>query len=236
MRVLVLQNDPVESLGAYTTLIEETAPVHVVHAYRKGAALPPPEDYTHLIVGPTPIHANQYLHYPFLRKVMKYLAGYIQRGKPVLGVCCGGQLLALLQGGKVEPSPAKEVGVYRVSLTPQGRGDPLFEGFPREFPVFQWHTDMFTVPPTGQLLVTGSPCPIQAYRAQNTWGILFHLELEGEDVKRWLEAYPEEPSHAGKTRQRVWEEFEEVSGEMLVKARLLMENFLSLGPLETVKQ
>jgi GMP synthase-like glutamine amidotransferase len=112
----------------------------------------------------------------------------------------------------VRRSPEKEVGGYEVRLTEAGRVDPLFAGFPQEFPVFHWHSDMFEAPSSGKLLVEGDPCPIQAFGRGNVWGIIFHLEIDVDAV--------------GKTREQVVRECREREPEMERLAYLLMDNFL----------
>ena len=137
-------------------------------------------------------------------------------------------MLSMVLGGEVKRSPSKEVGGYTVKLTDDGVMDPLFSGFPEEFPVFHWHTDMFTVPPGGKLLAVGDPCPIQAYRKDNVWGVIFHLEITSEDAIRWANAYPEEPGIIGKTVDQVIEECRLTEKKMAGLASQLVNNFLSL--------
>jgi GMP synthase-like glutamine amidotransferase len=136
-------------------------------------------------------------------------------------------MLAKLLGGEVVKSPSKEIGGYTVNLTEEGAADPLYHGFPDGFPVFHWHSDMFTVPPGGQLLATGNPCPIQSYRRGNVWGVIFHLEVTSIDAERWADAYPTEPRLIGKTREQVLAECRETESEMGKLAERLMENFLN---------
>ena len=52
-------------------------------------------------------------------------AALLEAGIPVLGICYGMQAMALLLGGKVEPSPHREYGRAEVALESP---DPLFEG------------------------------------------------------------------------------------------------------------
>jgi GMP synthase-like glutamine amidotransferase len=136
-------------------------------------------------------------------------------------------MLAKLLEGRVLKSPIKEIGGYMITLTEQGVSDPLFHGFQREFPVFHWHSEVFTVPPGGELLATGNPCPVQAYRKDNVWGVIFHLEITSRDAQRWADAYPDEPRHIGTTREQVLEECRDYEDEMILLAHRLMENFLS---------
>ena len=228
-RVLIIQNDPPETLGLYEKYLKENTDLHLIHAYKMGynEEFPPIEQFTHFIIGPTPISANDALNHEFLRKEWKYLQEIVNSGKPCLGICCGGQMLAKLMGGEVLKSPSKEIGGYKVALTEQGLSDPLYQGFPIEFPVFHWHSDMFTVPQGGVLLATGNPCPIQSFRKDNVWGVIFHLEITTQDAMRWADAYPDEPGAIGKTREQVLNECNSDEQEMRDLAITLMKNFLS---------
>ncbi len=227
-RVLIIQNDPPETLGLYETYLWERVPITLIKAYElpETEPFPPVNDYDAFVIGPTPISANDALEHSFLRKEWSYLKEIADSGKPCLGVCCGGQMLSMILGGEVVRSPIKEVGGYTVSLTGDGLGDQLFHGFPDNFPVFHWHSDMFTVPPGGKLLAIGDPCPIQAYRKGNVWGVIFHLEITSEDAKRWTKAYPDEPAVIGKTVEQVIKECEATEKDMNRLAGMLIDNFL----------
>src|SRR3989337_1822350 len=96
-RVLIVQNDEIESLGLYADYLDEEAFEHeVFHAYRLEPQEPFPavEDYDAFIMGPTPISANQYHRHGFLLKEWDFIAEVTRSRKPCLGVCCGAQLLA----------------------------------------------------------------------------------------------------------------------------------------------
>ncbi len=232
-RVLIIQNDPVENLGLYEALLRERTVVDVAHAYsmEAGEHFPDTEGYSAFIVGPTPISANEVEKHPFLAREWEYLSRVVGSCKPVLGVCCGGQMLARLLGGEVVRGPRKEVGGYTVKLTDAGAADPLFRGFPRNVPVFHWHSDMFKVPPSGVLLARGDPCPIQAYALRNVRGVIFHLEIDHREAERWASAYPDELAAVGKTKEQVLEECREREPEMRRLVEMLIDNFLTLVPI-----
>ena len=235
MRVLVIQNDRTEDLGLYEEYLEEKQIKHrILHAYRFGPdeSFPSTEDFDAFIVGATPISANDTDRHPFLVREWEYLGEVIESGKPCLGVCCGGQMLARRLSARVVRSPEKEVGSYYVRLTEDASRDPLFAGFPHEFPVFQWHSDMFEVPFGGRLLAEGDPCPIQAFGWGNVRGVIFHLEIDSSEAGRWADAYPAELDAVGKTRQQVLEECGEREPEMGRLARRLMENFIGLSQID----
>jgi GMP synthase (glutamine-hydrolysing) len=231
LRALIIQNDETETLGQYVQYLKTFRVGHtVLHAYSMDPDdfFPPVDYFDAFIVGPTPISANDVADHPYLRREWDYLGEIIESGKPCLGVCCGGQMLARKLGARVRRSPEKEVGGYEVRLTEEGREDPLFAGFPDEFPVFHWHSDMFEVPPGGSLLVEGDPCPIQAFGLGNVRGVIFHLEIDRREAGRWADAYPAELEAVGKTREQVLDECREREPEMGRLARRLMENLLRL--------
>ena len=114
----------------------------------------------------------------------------IQRGKSILGICLGAQLIAKALGAKVFKAPMKEIGWYDVSLTRIGSRDPLFSNLPKTFPVFQWHEDTFEIPKAGKLIATSTDVPHQAFRyGENVYGLQFHLEVTEEMIKEWIDTY-----------------------------------------------
>ena len=127
-RVLIIQNDITENLGLYQSfLFANGREVYVLKAYESmEVSYPAFDTFTHFIVGPTPISANDVQRHPFLIKEWDYLSRIVSSNKPTLGVCCGGQMLARLLGADVVKSPRKEVGGYTISLTDAGMADPIF--------------------------------------------------------------------------------------------------------------
>lgn len=229
-QVLIIQNDATETLGLYERYLKEKSIEHLVfHAYKiePHESFPPIEDFEFFIVGPTPISANDITRHQFLVKEWSYIGEIIRSHKPCLGVCCGAQLIAKNLGAEVKKSPRKEVGGYKVRLTEHGQSDPLFEGFPSEFPVFHWHSDMFEIPPGGRLLAEGDPCPIQAFGWGNVRGVIFHLEIARDEAARWADAYPAELFAVGKTKEQVVRECAEREPTMKSLAYKMMENFLN---------
>lgn len=232
-RVLIIQNDSTESLGLYQEhLIKRNVVLDTLHAYRmlKNDQFPSLHSYDAFIVGPTPISANDVMKHDYLAKEWEYLSRVIQSGKPCLGICCGGQILARIMGAKVVHSPRKEVGGYTVELTEDGVKDPLFQGFPVKFPVFHWHTDMFQIPEKGKKLVIGDVCPIQSFGVGNVKGVIFHLEITSDEATRWAKAYPEELIAVGKTHETVIEECLSNEPEMRRLSEKLVNNFIEMIP------
>ena len=156
--------------------------------------------------------------YPFLRNEDLFIKEAIQRGKQVLGICLGAQLIAKALGAKVYRAPVKEIGWYEISLTEEGVRDHLFSPFPRTFSAFQWHGDTFDLPNAAKLIATSRPVQNQAFRyGENAYGLQFHLEVTEEMIQEWMNEYEEEfkvgnPPHFSKDEilketERNWAEY-----------------------------
>jgi GMP synthase (glutamine-hydrolysing) len=228
MTLVFFQNCEAEGIGSYEEdLRTGGVSLSIVHAYR-GEALPPLESVEAVIVGGSPVCACRYEEHDFLVKEWAFLEAAQQRGAPILGLCFGAQLLAMVNGAEVTRNPVMEIGVYGVTLTDAGRADPMFAGFPRSFPVFQWHGDTFGVPPSGSLLAQGRDCRHQAFRCGRSRGLQFHLEVSAAEAGRWADAYRDELARFGKTRDELDRECVAWEGEMSGLASLLMRNFVDM--------
>jgi GMP synthase-like glutamine amidotransferase len=226
-RVLFLQNSAEEGLGLFGWRLQELGlPWIAVHAYA-GESLPPPGLHDAVIVGGTPISANEIDRHDFLVAEAGWLKEALDLAMPVLGICFGAQLLAKLLGAGVKKNPVTEIGTSPVRLTAAGLSDPIFQGFPKVFPTFQWHNDTFDIPPWGLRLATGRDCPNQGFRMGSTVGLQFHLEVTAPEAGRWAEAYAHELQAAGRSKARVTRECLEQQPLMAELAGQLLDNFLA---------
>jgi GMP synthase-like glutamine amidotransferase len=227
MHVLLIQNCATESFGRYESwLAASEHSYQTAHPYRSDP-LPDLERVDAIVVGGTPICALDARGHEFLETEWRYLSRALDRNKPYLGICFGGQLLALLVGGQVRRSGRIEIGGYDVELTPAGKTDPLFQAFPDRFPVFHWHSDTFEPPDAAQLLAHASDCTPQAFRAGNSVGLQFHLEVAAPEAAQWALLYEGELSGLNKRRDDVVEECRTRDARMNQLAGTLIGNFLS---------
>ena len=227
-RVLLLQNCPAEGFGLYQARMEELGIVHhTLHTYR-GESFPALDLYDAIIVGGTPVAVNDIRRHGFLLKEGRYLKRALERGKFILGICFGAQLLARLLGAAVGRNPVPEIGVYPVRLTTAGLNDPLFRGFPPTFPVFHWHRDTFAIPQKARRLAKDRDCPNQAFRLGRAAGLQFHLEITPAEAEAWADAYQDELRSAGKNKTGLADECREQEAAMAKLASRLLDNFLAV--------
>lgn len=122
---------------------------------------------------------------------------------PILGVCFGHQIIAEMHGGMVSNDREQsKMGSYEVSLTEEGKRDPLFGDLPETFYAQYAHKDSVTNLPEGATLLASSPvCKFAALRyGENIYTMQFHPEVEkfrmgpqepspesAQLVQRWIE-------------------------------------------------
>lgn len=178
--------------------------------------------------GPMAVYERD--RYPWMEREMHLLSRAARSGWVVLGVCLGAQLLAAALGGHVYPAPRKEIGCYRVELTPEGEADPLFAGLGSELTVFQWHGDTFSLPPEAVLLASSSPPPLhQAFRVgERAYGLQFHLEVSPAMVEEWARVYGSDLGAVKKDPEELVREFLTVRGEVEKAGRLLARNLAGM--------
>ena len=121
---------------------------------------------------------------PWIAQELEYIRRAIDVAIPVLGVCLGSQFIAKALGGEVKPGPRLEIGPVPIALTVEEDIDPVFGTFPPTLEVFQWHSESITLPPGATLLASSKHFPVQAFRyGKQTYGLLFHLELECGEIE-----------------------------------------------------
>jgi len=100
-----------------------------------------------------------------------------EAGVPVLGICFGGQALAVALGGQVVPSPGVEIGWTLIDSDDPGLVEPG--------PWFEWHRDRWVEPPGVDRLARTVVAP-QAFRLRRSLALQFHPELTTAMLKGWL--------------------------------------------------
>ena len=139
------------------------------------------------------MHADEEERHPWLGEEKRLLAGLLDAGKPLLGVCLGSQLLAAAAGAEVRRAREPEIGWHEVVLEPAAAGDPVLGFLPPRFVAFGWHSYEAALPRGATALAHSDVC-LQAYRAGDAaWGIQFHAEVSADVLDHWTVNYDEDP-------------------------------------------
>jgi GMP synthase (glutamine-hydrolysing) len=193
MNVLVIKHVEIEGPGLIEDCLQQENTPYQILTLESSFRPPTLDNLTHLVILGGPMNVYEEDRYPFLRTEDFFIKEAIQRGKSILGICLGAQLIAKALGARVFKAPVKEIGWYDVSMTRIGCIDPFFSQLPPRFSVFQWHEDTFDVPHGAILIATSAHVPHQAFRyGDNAYGLQFHLEVTREMIHQWMETYEDE--------------------------------------------
>lgn len=121
---------------------------------------------------------------PSLRQAERLIVQSVDRGRPVIGHCLGGQLMARALGATVTASPRPEIGWQPLEIrdTPAARA---WFGGAGPMHVYHWHHDAFALPRGAEWLAASQACPVQAFALGPHLAMQFHVEIDAEKAERW---------------------------------------------------
>lgn len=153
-----------------------------------GEPLPDPAEFALLVVMGGPMSVHDEADFPWLAAEKEWLKQVIARGRSVLGVCLGAQLLAEALGAPVMPNEHKEIGWHPVEMSPWGAASRAFIGIPPNFWAFHWHGDTFGVPRGAVAAAASAACADQAFAlGAKLVGVQFHFESTRESIDALIE-------------------------------------------------
>jgi GMP synthase-like glutamine amidotransferase len=154
------------------------------------------------------------------------------RAKPYFGVCLGHQLLCDALGGEVALAEEAEVGVFDVSLTPDGQEHALFAGVESSNKVMQWHwAEVTRAPQEAKVLAASLRSDIQAIAIDShAVSTQFHCEFTPQTMAVWASlpgylASLEKQNGAGAYRRLV-EEATPLMPQMAKMTRRIYDNLM----------
>ena len=128
--------------------------------------------------------ANRHAALDYVRREIDWVTDWVETGRPYLGLCLGGQILARALGAEVGPHPQgwREYGFVQVFPTEAGR-----ELMPEPMHVYAAHNEGFECPPKTELLLRGQVFSHHAFRYRdNAYGFQFHPECTPALMRHWM--------------------------------------------------
>lgn len=190
MRVAIVENTAATSHGQVGVALHEAGARVELYKPWMGQPLPEKVEADALVVfGGEQSALDDHTH-PYLPRLAQLMADYTAADRAVLGICLGAQLMARAFGAKNILGAAPEFGWCEVTLTGEGAADPLFAALPGSFPIYQWHSDTFTLPEGAVQLATSPAAAQQGFRiGRATYATQFHFEANRAVVRDWRSTF-----------------------------------------------
>lgn len=203
MRVAIVENTRITHHGQLGVALHEAAARIGLYRPWADGRLPDLADYEALVVFGGEQDARADATHPYLPELARRMRAFSAEDRAVMGICLGSQILARGFGAENLIGAAPEFGWCEVALTEAAADDPVFAALPPAFPIFQWHSDTFTLPEGAQQLGRSATAAQQAFRiGRATYGTQFHFEASRAVVADWSREFPDlvEAHHPGWAR------------------------------------
>jgi GMP synthase (glutamine-hydrolysing) len=184
--LIVLRHVPYEGPGLIEDMLEGRGlPYRIIDVFEEGVPLSA-AGFTGIVSMGGPMSVTDGTEEIEREKTL--LLEAMDRDIPILGVCLGAQVIASALGALIYAGNHLEVGWGEVTLTESGLSDPLMAGVDHHLPVLHWHGDTFDLPENAVNLACSEKYENQAFRVGGkTYGLQFHLEVDEEMVREWVE-------------------------------------------------
>jgi GMP synthase (glutamine-hydrolysing) len=232
--LLIVQNISREGPGLLEQVLRDKNVAFDVVDLDQGQEMPALDSYKALVVLGGPDSAND--ETAKMTAELARIKEGLDAGIPYLGICLGLQTLVKVAGGQVVKSEIKEVGFidpdnnqYTISVTDEGKVDPLLTGLPEMLDVFQLHGETVELTPDMVVLATGKFCSNQIVRvADKAYGIQSHFELTPEMLTVWAE---QDPDLIPIGKDKLLADFEALNQSYTRIGQALLRNFLRIAKL-----
>ncbi len=192
MRVAIIENTAVTHHGQVGVALHEAGARIDLWKPWRDQALPDLGAYDALVAFGGEQNALADATHPYLPGLARLMKQSADMGIATLGICLGSQVFARGLGADNHIGTAGEYGWCDVTLTDQGRNDPVLGRLPARFPIMQWHSDTFTLPPGAVHLATSPTAQVQAFRIGRAgYATQFHFEANRAVAADWAREFAE---------------------------------------------
>jgi GMP synthase-like glutamine amidotransferase len=181
--VAIFRFSPTEGPGHFAEWLNAGGLPYRLIALDAGERVPAdPYAFSGIAMMGGPMSANDSLRWN--APLLELLRSAVAADVPVLGHCLGGQLFAKALGAPVTRTHVPEIGWGEVKVLDADNGCAWF-GNRDAFMTFQWHYDVFALPPGAARVLTNPHNPDQAYTLGKHIGFQCHIEMTHAMVDTW---------------------------------------------------
>lgn len=192
MRVTIVENTSITHHGQVGVALHEAAARIELLRPWAGEGLPDRLETDALVVFGGEQSARDDARHPYLPALARLMAQAAGQGRAVLGICLGAQLFARGLGAQNILDAAPEFGWCDVARSAAGAQDALLGVLPASFPIFQWHSDTFTLPHGARHLAGSAVAQNQCFRhGRAGYATQFHFEASRAVVEDWSRTFPD---------------------------------------------
>lgn len=185
--ILVLRNSTVENLGYIEKVLSKNLiafryfDTKNLDEYWKSIINTNSFEGIIILGGPQGVYEESI--YSYLKYEKQIIEDFLNKEKPILGICLGSQLLANVLGARVyKGDRGAEIGWQDIQITGDGLKDKVFSKYSPHMKVLQMHQDTFDLPKGAIRIATSDKYLNQAFKyGKNAYGIQFHTETTRED-------------------------------------------------------
>jgi GMP synthase (glutamine-hydrolysing) len=234
---VVLQHTALDGLGSFRSVLEQ-------RGYRLQIIEPFADNMSELDAGAADlvivmggaISVNDEARYPFITEELRFIERRLKSGKPMLGACLGGQMIAKASGARVYRNAQLEAGYLPITLTNEGQQSPLSELLTADNDgvTMHWHSDAFDLPAGSTRLAHSAITPNQAFAlGDSVLGLQFHMEACPRTVGGWIVAYGNEMSRSKMSPDELRNQIARFGPSSSDAGARVLERWLGQLPLKT---
>lgn len=163
----------------------------------------------------------------FENELGQILDRVIEHDFPFLGACYGIGALAAHLGGTVAKECSEDVAALDITLTEEGKNDPLLKGVSPTFRAFAGHKEScIRMPDMAILLASSKKCPVHMMRIKkNVYATQFHPELDVENLIIRIQVYKNDGYFPPEDAEKL---ILAAQKEVVTEPMKIMKNFVEL--------